>query len=163
MPECVEIEKENMRNLTRGQIAEITAGLRPMAALKTFTFSNITGSGALNDVIPLFKVQGNCLVSLRGYVETTLAGTNATVIHGKAGATNDLITILTCTNLTAGGGIDSTGFVARGTALNKTPLKAYFDGDTINVTDATAAITAGKINYACDFVPLTEGAEVIAL
>lgn len=149
---------------TRGQLTEIQAGVRPMAALKTKTFSNTAGNGALNDTIPLFRVTGNCLVSLRGYVETTLAGATATLVHGKSGATNDLIPILTCTNMVAGAGIDSTAaVVARGTALAKTPLKTYFDGDTINATNATAAITAGKINYICDFIPLTEGAGVEAL
>lgn len=153
-----------MRNLTRGQITEIQAGLRPLAAMKTKTFANVAGSGALNDVMPLFKVQGACLVSLRGYVETSLTGATATLVHGKAGATNDLIPILTCTTLVAGAGIDkSAAVVARGTALDKTPLKTYFDGDVINATNATAAITAGKIHYICDFIPLTEGAGVEAL
>jgi hypothetical protein len=153
-----------MRNLSRGQITEIIAGLRPLAALKTVTFSNAAGLGALNSTIPLFKVQGTCLVSLRGYCETSLAGATATLVHGKAGATNDLIPILTCTNIVAGSGIDKTSsVVARGTALDKTPLKTYFNDEVINATNATAAITAGKINYICDFIPLTEGAEVIAL
>ena len=149
---------------TRGQSSDIQIGARELAAYKTKTFSNVAGSGALNDVMPLFRVTGVCLVALRGYVETTLAGATATLIHGKAGATNDLIPILTCTNMTAGTGIDSTAaVVARGTALAKTPLKTYFDGDIINATNATAAITAGKINYVCTFIPLTEGAGVEAL
>lgn len=150
--------------LTRGQLQEIQSGVREIAAYKTKTFTGVAGSGALNDVMPLFRVTGTCLVALRGYVETTLAGATATLVHGKAGATNDLITILTCTNMAAGTGIDSTAaVVARGTALAKTPLKTYFDGDTINATNATAAITAGKINYICTFIPLTEGAGVEAL
>jgi hypothetical protein len=162
----VEIERINMSydGFTRGEVAEIEAGIIPIAAFKTKTFSNVAGSGALNDVMPLFKVTGNCLVSLRGYVETTLVGATATLVHGKAGATNDLIPILTCTTLVAGAGIDSTAtVVARGTALAKSPVKTYFDGDVINATDATAAITAGKINYICDFLPLTPGAGVEAL
>ena len=149
---------------TRGQLAEIPAGARELAAYKTFTFSNAAGFGALNDVIPLFRVTGACLVHLRGYVETSLAGATATLVHGKAGTTNDLITILTCTNMVAGAGIDSTAaVVARGTALAKTPLKTYFNGDIINATNATAAITAGKIHYICAFIPLTEGSGVEAL
>ena len=149
---------------TRGELQEVQSGARELAAYKTFTFSNTAGAGALNSTIPLFKVTGNCLVALRGYCETTLAGATATLVHGKAGATNDLIPILTCTNIVAGSGIDSTAaVVARGTALAKTPLKTYFDGDIINATDATAAITAGKINYICTFTPLTPGAGVEAL
>lgn len=149
---------------TRGQLTEISVGARELAAYKTKTFANVAGSGALNDVMPLFQVTGTCLVHLRGYVETSLAGATATLVHGKAGATNDLITILTCTNMTAGTGIDSTAaVVARGTALAKTPLKTYFNGDIINATNATAAITAGKIHYICAFIPLTEGAGVEAL
>lgn len=149
---------------TRGQLEEIQSGVRELAAYKTKTFDGTAGNGALNDVMPLFKVTGNCLVALRGYCETTLAGATATLIHGKAGATNDLIPILTCTNIVAGSGIDSTSsVVARGTALVKTPLKTYFDGDIINATDATAAITAGKINYICTYIPLTQGAGVEAL
>jgi len=148
----------------RGQLMEIQAGVRPLAAMKTFTFSNTAGAGALPSTIPLFRVTGAVLLCLRGYVETTLAGASATLVHGKAGTTNDLIPILTCTNMVAGSGIDSTSaVVARGTALAKTPLKTYFDGEIINATSATAAITAGKINYICDFIPLTEGAGVEAL
>lgn len=149
---------------TRGGLQEIQSGARELAAYKSKTFSNVAGSGALNDVIPLFRVTGMCLVALRGYVETALTGATATLVHGKSGATNDLIPILTCTNMTIGAGIDSTSaVVARGTALAKTPLKTYYHGDTINATNATAAITAGKINYICTFIPLTEGAGVEAL
>lgn len=110
--------------------------------------------------IPLFTVSGECLVSLRGYISTDLTGTNATLVHGKTGTTNDLITILTATALDKGAGIDSTGSVARGTALAKTPLKLYHDGETIFATTATAAVTGGVIHYLADFVPLTEDAFV---
>ena len=149
---------------TRGQLEEIQSGVRFLAAYKTKTFSDTAGNGALNDTIPLFKVTGNCLVSLRGYCETTLTGITATLVHGKPGATNDLIPILICTNIVAGTGIDSTAaVVARGTVLVKLPLRTYFDNTTISATNATAAITAGKIHYICDYVPLTESSGVEAL
>lgn len=149
---------------TRGQATDVQIGARELAAYKTKTFSDVAGSGALNDIIPLFQVTGACLVHLRGYIETALTGATATLVHGRSGTTNDLITILTCTNMTLGAGIDNTAaVVARGTVLGKTPLKTYFDGQTINATNATAAITAGKINYICVYIPLTPGSGVEAL
>lgn len=117
-------------------------------------------TGGSDGTIPLFTVTGNCLVSLRGYVETTLTGTGGTLVHGKTGTTNDLITILTGTAITAGGGVDSTGFVARGTTLAKTPLKPYFDAQTIFATTATHSIDTGKIHYVCDYIAIDEGAAV---
>lgn len=119
-------------------------------------------TGGSDGQVPLFTVHGMCLVSLRGYVETTPTGAGATLVHGKTGTTNDLITILTATALTALGGIDSTGYVARGSALAKTPLKAYTDGQTIFATVATHSVDAGLIHYIADYIPLTEGAYVSA-
>jgi len=118
-------------------------------------------TGGSDGKVPLFTVSGACLVSLRGIVETTPTGTGGTLVHGKTGSTNDLITILTGTALTAGGGIDSTGYVARGTALAKTPIKPYFDGQAIFATTATHSIDTGKIHYIADYISITEGARVI--
>lgn len=115
-------------------------------------------SGGSDGIVPLFTVTGTCLVSLRGYVVTTLTGATATLVHGKTGTTNDLITILTATNLTALSGIDSTGAVARGTALAKTPLKSFTNGQTIFATVATASVTGGVIEYIADWIGLSEGA-----
>lgn len=119
-------------------------------------------TGGSDGQVPLFTVHGDCLVSLRGYVETIPTGTGGTLVHGKTGTTNDLITILTGTALTALGSIDSTGYVARGTAAAKTPLKMYTDGQTIFATVATHSIDTGKINYTLDYIPLSEGAYVSA-
>lgn len=116
--------------------------------------------GGITGLIPLFKVTGTVLVSLRGYCLATLTGTSATLVHGNAFATNRLITILTATNITVRKGIDSTGVVADGTALAKTPLKIFLDGETIYATPATAAVTGGTIDYLCDYIPLTVGAFV---
>jgi hypothetical protein len=116
-------------------------------------------AGGSDGIIPLFTVTGECLVSLRAYCSTTLAGANATLVHGKTGTTNDLITILTATNITKGSGIDSTNAViARGTALAKTPLKLYNDGETIFATVATASVTGGTLHYIADYIALTEDA-----
>jgi len=145
---------------TRGQLSEVQAGLRPAAAFKTVTFSDSANAGALNSTIPLFTVTGSIICSLRGYVATSLTGATATLVHGATGTTNMLIPILTATTLTVGKGIDKTAtVVARGTALDKVPLWAVQD-ETIFATDATAAITAGKINYVLDYICLTEGATV---
>ncbi len=117
-------------------------------------------TGGSSGIVPLFTVTGTVLVSLRGYVVTTLTGASATLVHGKTGTTNDLITILTGTNLTALSGIDSTGAVARGTVLVKLPLKTFTDGQTIFATVATASVTGGVIDYICDWTALSEGAHV---
>jgi hypothetical protein len=151
-----------MGSFTRGELDEMQAGVKPSGAMKSMTFSNVAGSGALNDTIKLFAVTGTVICSLRGYVETTLAGATATLVHGVAGTTNMLIPILTCTNMVANAGIDSTAaVVARGTALTKVPLWSVTNTDII-ATDATAAITAGKINYILDYIAITPNAAVTA-
>lgn len=151
-----------MATFTRGELEEIKAGVKPLGCMKTMTFSDAAGAGALNSTIKLFKVEGTVICSLRGYIETTLAGATATLVHGVAGTTNMLIPILTCTTLTANEGIDkSATVVARGTALDKVPLWCVTDTDVI-ATDATAAITAGKINYVLDYICITPNAQVTA-
>lgn len=123
--------------------------------------TNLTGGSS--GKIPLFTVIGEVLVSLRGYIETDLTGASATLVHGKTGATNDLITILTATNLDAGAGIDSTGSVARGTALAKVPVKLYHDGEEIFATVATASVTAGVIHYIADYIAVSDDGSVDAV
>ena len=151
-----------MATFTRGELAEIQAGVRPFGCMKSMTFSNTAGAGALNSTIKLFKVEGTVICSLRGYIETSLTGATATLVHGVAGTTNMLIPILTCTTLTADKGIDkSAAVVARGTALDKTPVWCVTNTDII-ATDATAAITAGKINYILDYICITPNAQVTA-
>jgi len=121
--------------------------------------ANLTGGSS--GIIPLFTVTGTCRVTVVGYVETTLAGASGTLVHGKTGTTNDLITILTGTNIVAGASIDgTTGVVTRGTAPAIIPLKSYFDGQTIFATVATATLTAGKINYLAYYVALTDNGSV---
>lgn len=118
-------------------------------------------SGGSDGKVPLFNVTGAILCSLRGYCATTLTGTNATLVHGVTGTTNMLIPILTSTNITVGKGIDSTSaVVARGTALLKVPLW-YVQDEAIFATTATAATTAGKINYVLDYIALTDGATIL--
>lgn len=125
--------------------------------------SPITLAGGSDGKVPLFRVTGSVLCSLRGYCLTTLTGTNATLVHGVTGTTNMLIPILTSTNITVNKGIDSTSaVVARGTALVKVPLWLVSDQD-IFATTATAATAAGKIVYFLDFIALTEGATITPL
>lgn len=143
------------QNFTLGQLEEIKAGIIPGGIHKVQTFSDAAGAGALNSVIKLFKVEGSILCSLRGYVETNLAGASATLVHGVTGTTNMLIPILTCTTLVAGKGIDkSAAVVARGTKLDINPVWFVKDED-IFATDATAAITAGKIHYILDYIDIS--------
>lgn len=151
-----------MATFTRGELSEMQAGIKPLGAMKTMTFTGATGFGALNDTIKLFAVTGTIVCSLRGYCETSLAGATATLVHGVSGTTNMLIPILTCTNIVANSGIDKTAaVVARGTALDKTPVWSVTNTDII-ATDATAAITAGKIHYILDYYIVTPGATVTA-
>lgn len=143
------------QNFTRGQLEEIKAGVIPAGVHKVQIFSDAAGAGALNSTIKLFNVKGSILCSLRGYVETSLTGASATLVHGVAGTTNMLIPILTCTTLTVNKGIDkSAAVVARGTSLDKGCLWFVKDDDII-ATDATAAITAGKIHYILDFIDIS--------
>lgn len=151
-----------MATFTRGELEEIQAGVKPLGCMKSMTFSDVVAGGALNSTIKLFAVTGTVICSLRGYVETTLVGATATLVHGVAGTTNMLIPILTCSTLTADKGIDkSAAVVARGTALDKVPLWSVTNTDII-ATDATAAITAGKINYILDYICITPNATVTA-
>lgn len=120
-------------------------------------------AGGSDGKVPLYRVTGAIICSLRGYVATSLTGTNATLVHGVTGTTNMLIPILTSTTLVAPKGIDkSAAVVARGTALDKVPLWLVQDED-IFATTATAATTAGKINYLLDYIAVTPGASVEAL
>lgn len=122
----------------------------------------VTLAGGSDGTIPLFNVTGGVVCSLRGYCETDLAGTNATLVHGVTGTTNALIPILTSTNIEKTKGIDkSAAVVARGTALDATPVW-YVQDEQIFATTATAATTAGKINYILDYKAVTEGAYVTA-
>lgn len=119
-------------------------------------------SGGSDGKVPLYTVHGGVICSLRGYVETTLTGTNATLVHGVTGTTNMLIPILTSTTLTTKKGIDkSAAVVSRGTALDKIPLW-YVQDENVFATTATAATTAGKIHYILDYIAVTEGAYVEA-
>lgn len=123
----------------------------------------ITLSGGSDGKVPLFRITGSILCSLRGYCGTSLTGASATLVHGVTGTTNMLIPILTSTNITIGKGIDSTSaVVARGTALAKVPLWYVADEDVF-ATTATAATATGKIHYFLDYIALTEGATVTAL
>jgi hypothetical protein len=114
-------------------------------------------AGGSDGKIPLFRVTGSVLCSLRGYCAVDLTGTNATLVHGFTGTTNALIPILTSTNIDAKKGIDkSAAVVARGTALDKVPLW-YVEDEDIFATTATAATTAGKIHYFLDYISLNDG------
>jgi hypothetical protein len=117
-------------------------------------------SGGSDGTVPLFTVKGSIICSLRGYIATDLAGTNATLVHGVTGTTNMLIPILTSTTLVKPKGIDkSAAVVARGTALDKVPLWHVCD-ENIFATTATAATSAGKINYVLDYIAVSDGATV---
>ncbi len=119
-------------------------------------------AGGSDGTIPLFTVTGGVICSLRGYIETTLTGTSATLVHGVTGTTNMLIPILTATTLTTRKGIDkSAAVVARGTALDHVPLW-YVQDESIFATTATAAVTAGKIHYILDYIALDDTATVVA-
>jgi hypothetical protein len=119
-------------------------------------------TGGSDGKIPLFNVTGPIICSLRGYIATSLTGTNATLVHGVTGTTNMLIPILTSTTLVVPKGIDkSTAVVARGTALDKVPLWLVQD-EQIFATTATAATATGKINYILDYIALAPNSDVTA-
>ena len=112
-------------------------------------------TGGSDGKVPLFTVTGEILCSLRGYCATDLAGATATLVHGVTGTTNMLIPILTCTDIDKNKGIDkSASVVARGTALDKTPVWRVAD-ESIFATTATAATTGGKIHYILDFIDIS--------
>jgi hypothetical protein len=136
----------------------LTSGNDGTGLVTTMAATNL--SGGSDGKVLLFTVTGECLVSLRGYCETNLAGASATLVHGKTGTTNDLIPSFTATDLDAGGGIDSTGIVARGTALAKVPLKLYHDGESIFATVGTASVSAGVVHYIADYVAVSQNAGV---
>ncbi len=123
---------------------------------KIITLQDAAGEGAIGTV-DLFTVSGPCKVRLSAYCDVTLTGASATIEVGVAGGTATLIAQTTGTDLDAG-----MFWVDTGPALVEAALGIFNVALDIILTVATAAVTAGKITFLCEYEPIQAGAKVEA-
>lgn len=123
---------------------------------KSITFADAAGQGAVG-TIDLFNVSGRCRVRISAYCETLLAGATATVELGVAGGTALLIAQTTGTDIDAG------EFWSDATPAIVEAAQGFMNlALDIIITVATAAVSSGKINFMCEYEPVSDGAYVEA-
>jgi hypothetical protein len=128
------------------------------ALLLESTWTLATATTGATGAHTLFTVTGNVLVTVWGICDTSLTGATATIEVGVAGNTAALIAQTTATDLDDGDNwIDATPEVG----VSAVPSAFIVnDGADIILTIATAAVTAGVIDFYCTFRPLSAGADV---
>ncbi len=114
-------------------------------------------TGGSDGFTNLFTVSGDVLMAVIGVCQTSLAGATATLKVGFSGNTAALVPQFTATSLAAHGVIDSTGIT---TSAPKTTPAVVSSSQNVIATPATAAISGGKVNYYCFYIPLSAGATV---
>jgi len=122
----------------------------------TWTFVGAT-TGAVG-AHTLFTVTGNVLVNVFGICDTTLVGATATVAVGVTGNTAALIASTAATNI-----VDGDIWVNANPAVGVQAIPSTFilnDGADIILTVATAAVTAGAIDFYCLWRPLSSDANI---
>ena len=109
----------------------------------------------------LFTVTGIALVRVFGVVTTTLVGAG-TLGVGVAGATNGLIaTVADATTLATGDILANSG-TATLIPLGQVNEYAAISDTDIDIIVGTANITAGRITFYCQYIPVSTGATVVA-
>ncbi len=123
---------------------------------KSVTLQDAAGEGAIGTVA-VFTVSGRCRVRISAYCATDLTGASATIELGVAGGTALLIAQTTATDLDAGEfWSDATPAIVEG-------AQGFMNAALpIIITVATAAVTAGVIEFTCEYEPISDGAEVVA-
>ncbi len=124
---------------------------------KTITFADAAGQGAVG-TIDVFNVSGACKVKISAYCETDLAGATATIEFGVAGATDGIIAQATATDIVAGDFFAD----ATPTVLEAGPGVFQVALD-MKINVETAAVSAGKITFMCEYEPITPDAFVQAV
>lgn len=123
----------------------------PRKFIKTITFVNGAGTGAIGTVA-LFTVVGSIFIErLTARCLTSLAGATATVEVGVAGNTAGLIALTTGTDIDDGDWWHDAGpEVGIGTPI----LNRSVEGNII-ITVATANLTAGAIEFEGFYYPIS--------
>lgn len=145
--------------LEKDYIATKVSGLESGGVLtKTVLFNGTSGRGAVG-TINLFRVIGLVKVRVIGICEANLAGTNATISVGVAGATSSLINTTTATDIDEGMvWVDDSPAIIE--ALTDFSVVGSVD---IIATVATANITGGKLTFICEWEELKANSAVTIL
>ncbi len=126
-----------------------------------YDFAADTGSQAAYTV---FTVTGNVLFHyFFGICETGLTGATSTVEVGVSGNTASLIAQATGTDMIANELWHDASPTTTLEQLDPTGLAfAVSNGQDVIMTIGTADLTAGKINFYCQWSPLSSGSTVVA-
>lgn len=123
---------------------------------KSITLQDAAGEGAVGTVA-VFTVSGRVRVRISAYCVTDLTGATATIELGVTGGTALLIAQTTGTDLDAG------EFWSDATPAIAEAAQGFMNvALSIFITVATAAVTAGKIEFMCEYEPISDGAFVKA-
>jgi hypothetical protein len=126
---------------------------------KTVTFTGAASLGAIG-TIPLYTVTGIVVCRIIGLCSTDLVGATATLEAGVVGNTPGLIAQTTATNIVAGkfwrSATPDVGLLA------SSNIPEMIVGKSIQLTVATAAITAGVLKFMLSWYPVSEDGNVSA-
>lgn len=125
-------------------------------AVKSVTFTGGAGLGAIGTV-NLFIVTGVVKATVFAYCGTTLVGASATISVGVTSSTAGLTAVTTATSI-------ATSVIWRDatpTNLEGIASPAMISNNII-ATIATANVTAGQLDFYCEYVPYSAGAGVVA-
>lgn len=128
------------------------------AGLLESTWTFVAGTTGATGAHTVFTVTGNVLVSIFAICDTNLAGATATVEVGTANNTASLIAQTTATDIDDGDNwVDATPEAE----VSELPTNYIVnDGADIVLTVATAAVSAGVLDFYCLWRPLSSGATV---
>ena len=123
---------------------------------KSVTLADAAGQGAVGQVA-VFTVSGRVRVRISAYCPTLLAGASATIELGTTTVTDGLIATTTGTDLDAG------EFWIGATPAAVAASLGFFDvHEDIEIEVKVAAVTAGVIEFKCEYEPISDGAWVKA-
>lgn len=138
----------------------LAGGVMPFLQRKSRTYTGAAGLGATG-ATTLFTVTGTVLARIFGACQVDLAGATATIEGGIAGNTAALIAQTTATNIDAGmSWVDATPATIEGVDFSNGFIIAA--GQDILETIATAAISAGQLDFYCFWRPLSVDGAVVA-
>lgn len=123
------------------------------AILSESTWTFVAGTTGAVGAHTLFTVTGNVLVQVFAVCDTSLAGATATVEVGTANNTAALIAQTTATDID-----DGDNWVDATPEVELSALPGSFivnDGADIVLTVATAAVSAGVMDFYCIWRPLS--------